>query len=733
MNLVNDGGEAMLLDQNEAISNDLKEFLELSPYAAIFINQQAEVVYYNNKGLEFLKASCFEWVFYGKRFNFFNYIAKNLQPQAELMIENIKMILAGKQEEYKFEYCSDQNEYFEVKISKFKAGVLILYKNISERKITEQKLFREKIWSDALFENSNSSIALLDENHLVLDVNQKFEETFSYQLKEIKGRDLDNVLQTENGANINRELTARVLNGEYIEAEGLRSDKHGKAISFIIKGVPIIVDSEIKGIYAVYEDISERKTAEKKIKSLKERYRTIFEHGPMGILLLDSEGIVLQANQTLLEYSGYDRSELVGSSIFETVVLKGNRKTAQKFIKRILKGEEVEYIGESIRKNGEVFPILFKERAIEIPGQGNCVLSMQLDYTEYKKQQQKIRYIGYHDQLTDCYNRSYIEKELKKYDQAKYLPLSVVMIDINGLTLVNESYGYKTGDQLLIKVSSKLKTLLAAKDMLGRWSGDEFIILLPESDEEEISELRKAVDFFCDSSAEDEIPVSLGFGSAVKDELNDNIYHVINQADRNMNQDKLTKSRSSKNKFVKNLINTLGAKSNETKEHALRMTSMAFNLGDSLNLSHQELNKLNLLATLHDIGKVTISEKILNKAGKLSDEQWKIIKTHPVKGAAIADSTEEFSSIAELIRHHHERWDGSGYPDGLAGEEIPLLSRIISLVDSYDVMTNERPYKKAMSKKEAIKEIRRCAGSQFDPGLAVEFIKLLEGEGSDEE
>ncbi len=722
----------MLLDQNEAISNDLKEFLELSPYAAIFINQQAEVVYYNNKGLEFLKASCFEWSFDRKRFNYFNYITNNFQSQAELMIENIKMILAGEQEEYKFEYCSDQREYFEVKISKFKAGVLVLYKNISERKITEQKLFQEKIWSDALFENSNSSIALLDENHLVLDVNQKFEETFSYQLEEIKGKDLDNVLQTESGGNINRELTARVLNGEHIEAEGLRFDSHGKAISFLIKGVPIIVDSEIRGIYAVYEDISERKNAEKKIKSLEERYRTIFEHGPMGILLLDSEGIVLQANQTLLEYSGYDRSELVGSSIFGTVVLKENRKTAKSFIKRILKGEEVEYIGQSIRKNGEVFPILFKERAIEIPGQGNCVLSMQLDYTEYQKQQQKIRYIGYHDQLTDCYNRSYIEKELKKYDQAKYLPLSVVMIDINGLTLINESYGYKTGDQLLIKVSSKLKTLLAEKDILGRWSGDEFIVLLPESTEQEISELRKAVDSFCDLSAEDEIPVSLGFGSAVKDELNDNIYHVINQADRNMNQDKLTKSRSSKNKFVKNLINTLGAKSNETKEHALRMTSLAFNLGDRLNLSHQKLNKLNLLATLHDIGKVTISEKILNKAAKLSDEEWKIIKTHPVKGAAIADSTEEFSSIAELIRHHHECWDGSGYPDGLAGEEIPLLSRIISLVDSYDVMTNERPYKKAMSKKEAIKEIRRCAGSQFDPELAAEFIKLLEREESDE-
>ena len=719
----------MNLDQNQTISSDLKEFLDLSPYAAFYVNQQAEVIYLNNKGSEFLESKNFDSSFYAEGFNYIDFIEKNLEPQNEFLIKNLKMILAGKNNNLKFEYCWDGNIYYEVKISKFKTGALILFEDISERKITEQKLFQEKMWSDALFENSNSSIALLDENHLVLDVNQKFEETFLYKLEDIKGKDLDHILKNENENSINKQLTARVLSGESVESEGVRFDKDGNPVSFLIKGVPIIVDSEVRGIYAVYEDISERKNAEKKIKSLEERYRTIFEHGPMGILLLDAEGTVLQANKTLSKYTGYDKSELVGKSIFETVVLDENKETAKKYIEKVLAGEEVEYVGKSIRKNGEIFPILFKERRVEIPGLGRCLLSMQLDYTDYKKQQQKIKYIGYHDQLTGIYNRSYIEKELKKYDKPKFLPLSVVMVDINGLTLVNESYGYQKGDQILIEAADKLKTFLRDKDIMGRWSGDEFIIILPESSEQQIAELRKSVDLYCDSTAENEIPVSLGFGSAIKKEESTNIYQVINQADRKMNQDKLTKSRSSKNKFVKNLINTLGAKSNETKEHALRMTSLAFNLGDKLNLSHEKLNELNLLATLHDIGKVTISEKILNKPGKLSEEEWKIIKSHPVKGAAITGSTEEFSSISIYIRHHHERWDGSGYPDGLSGKKIPLLSRLITIVDSYDVMTNERPYKKAMSKNEAVKEIKECAGSQFDPKLAADFITLLEEEG----
>ena len=594
----------MLLDQYQSISNDLKEFLDLSPYAAMFINQQFEVIYLNNKGSEFIETNCFDWEIPADKFNYIDFIEENLTTQSELLIKNIKLIADGKKDKFKFEYCCDKNIYFEVKILSLKSGILILYENISERKMTEKKL-----------------------------------------------------------------------------------------------------------------------------KSLEERYRTIFEHGPMGILLLNSEGKVLQANKTLLEYSGYNKSELVGSSIFETVVLEENKEAAQNFIEQILAGKDVEYIGESIRKDGEVFPILFKERSVEIPGQGPCVLSMQLDYTKYKKQQQKIKYIGYHDQLTTTYNRSYIEKELQKYKKTSSLTLAVVMIDINGLTLVNESFGYEKGDQLLVEVADKIKTFLGEKDILGRWSGDEFIILKPQSSKEEILELRETVDAYCESTAEDEIPVSLGFGSAFKKDLNTDIYQVINQADRNMNQDKLTKARSSKNKFVKNLINTLGAKSSETKEHALRMTSLAFNLGDKLNLSHDKLNKLNLLATLHDIGKVTISEKILNKPEKLTEEEWKIIKSHPVKGAAIADSSEEFSSIAKFILHHHEHWDGNGYPDGLEGGEIPLLSRIITLVDSYDVMTNERPYKKPMSKKDALEEIRCCADSQFDPELTAEFIKLLEEEG----
>ena len=158
------------------------------------------------------------------------------------------------------------------------------------------------------------------------------------------------------------------------------------------------------------------------------------------------------------------------------------------------------------------------------------------------------------------------------------------------------------------------------------------------------------------------------------------------------------------------------------------MADYAHKLGEEINLTNGQLNNLSLLATLHDIGKVTISEDILKKPDDLSDEEWEIIKQHPERGYVIASASEEFAPIAREILYHHERWDGDGYPEGLSGEEIPLLSRIITIVDAYDVMTTGRPYKDAMSKEEALEEIEECAGSQFDPELAEKFVEMIKSD-----
>ncbi|MFW6229784.1 MAG: HD-GYP domain-containing protein, partial [Halanaerobium sp.] len=281
------------------------------------------------------------------------------------------------------------------------------------------------------------------------------------------------------------------------------------------------------------------------------------------------------------------------------------------------------------------------------------------------------------------------------------------------------------GDQLLKKAAQILQEALREEDILARQGGDEFAVLLPETDKKESEKILKRIREEIKNTKHEKIPISIALGTATKNELEQDIKNVLKKADDNMYQNKLSASRSTKSNIVHSLLNVLSAKSYESKEHGIRMTKLAFDFGEKLDLSNSELNRLSLLATLHDIGKTNISEEILNKPGKLNNDEWEIIKKHSEYGYKIALASEEFAIVAEDIYAHHEHWNGSGYPRGLAGEDIPYLARIITLIDAYDVMTHQLPYSKAVSKEAALAEIKNCAGLQFDRSLAVSFIEMM--------
>ncbi|RQD79369.1 MAG: diguanylate cyclase, partial [Halanaerobium sp. MSAO_Bac5] len=347
------------------------------------------------------------------------------------------------------------------------------------------------------------------------------------------------------------------------------------------------------------------------------------------------------------------------------------------------------------------------------------------DITERKEKEAKIEYLSLHDHLTGLYNRRYFEQSLKKIDKSM-LPLSILMADLNGLKIVNSSYGHTMGDKVLIKAAELLAEIIPESAVLARYGGDEFIILFPNCDSEQAHQyLYEIKERFARTELEG-IPLSIGVGLAVMDSMAAEIKDIIKIADKDMNHNKLLETNSANNKIVKGLLSALSAKSDETVEHTERMTELAICVGRRLGIQNSQLNRLSLLAALHDIGKTSIPGDILTKAGKLTAEEWEILKAHPSRGYKIASATSEFSVVAEEILSHHERWDGNGYPRGLKAKEIPYLARIIALVDAYDVMRSGRPYKKAMSKKEAVAEIQRCKGSQFDPYLAEKFVEIID-------
>ena len=304
------------------------------------------------------------------------------------------------------------------------------------------------------------------------------------------------------------------------------------------------------------------------------------------------------------------------------------------------------------------------------------------------------------------------------------------MGDINGLKLINNGFGHSKGDELLIEITKILKSCCREEDIISRIGGDEFEILLPKTDSQSAQRICDSIYGTCKGYALDgsSIYPSISLGHATKNFETETMNNILMAAEEYMSRHKLLESKSARSSIIASIKVIMFEKSQETEEHAERLRQLSKSIGVAMFLTDDQLNELELLSTLHDIGKMSISADILSKPGKLSDEEWIKIKKHPEVGFRIAQATSELVPIAEYILCHHERWDGKGYPQGLIGEKIPLLSRIMAIVDSFDAMTNDRAYRVAMTKEEAIEEIRRNAGTQFDPEVTRVFIEKVLGQ-----
>ena len=350
------------------------------------------------------------------------------------------------------------------------------------------------------------------------------------------------------------------------------------------------------------------------------------------------------------------------------------------------------------------------------------ILAVLTDITERKQREEEIKHLSFYDKLTGLYNRAALEDNLKRLDTNRQLPISIIMADINGLKLVNDAYGHKTGDKLLIHTAEIFRRTCRKEDLIARWGGDEFIIMLPQTGRTDAEKLAQRIKRECRKYYVKSVPVKIALGIATKTEADKSTQLLLKEAEDEMYKNKLMESSSVRKDLISTLLATLKEKSEETEEHAKRLSELSYKFQKPLNLSDADMDKLALLAAMHDIGKIIIPEEILKKPDKLSAEEWDKVKKHSEVGFHIASSSEALAHISQEILHHHERWDGKGYPLGKKGGKIPKLSRIVAIVDAYDVMTSGRPYKPAISKEEALGEIKAKAGTQFDPKYARIFV-----------
>ena len=459
----------------------------------------------------------------------------------------------------------------------------------------------------------------------------------------------------------------------------------------------------------------------------KERLQLIFDTTPDAVFITSLEnGFIAEVNDKFVNITGFSKEEAIGE-ITTSLGLWNNPKERQRFASELKTNTQCENFEMVLRKrDNSLINALISARLMDLNGEP-YIISVVRDISKQKKSEEEILYLSYHNQLTGLYNRRFYEEELKRLDTERNLPLTLIMGDVNGLKLVNDAFGHLAGDKLIKEVAEIFKKECSRDEIVARIGGDEFIILLPKTDSYEAQRIVQRINLSISNKKVDNMVLSVSFGWATKYEVNKEITKTYMEAEDHMYRNKLFESNSMKSKTIDLITKTLYEKNGVEKEHFERVSELCVKIGLALGLNSDEMNQLKISGLLHDIGKIGIDEKILNKSGKLNYDEWLDIKRHSEIGYQILRSTNEFSNIAEFILAHHERWDGKGYPKELKGEEIPLISRIITIADAYDAMTSKRSYKSVLSDEVALAELWKSAGTQFDPKLVNIFIeKVLE-------
>lgn len=624
----------------------------------------------------------------------------------------------------------DKNDYIlyivtdTLDTDKGKIDSLMLEKTVSER---TYKLEEANNLNSAILESSPEIIVFaLDSNYCYLTFNSKHKKI----MKAIWGKEIEkgmNMLEII-GRNDDREKAKmnfnRALSGESFTAIEEYGDEGLSRLYWQDFWAPILSKTgKVIGLTCFVQDVTERIKIEKELKESENLYRTFIDASNDMIYLKDEQFRHIVVNKSLADFFGKTIENIIGKSDFELM----NKTSAEKCreidiaalsAKSACIAEEV--IGNKVYETLK-FPVTLMNNKIGVGGYIR-------DITNRKKAEEELIYLSYHDYLTGLYNRRYFEEEFERRVKRANFPIALLVGNIDDFKTFNDLHGHVKGDEVLKEIANKIKELTIDGGVLARVGGDEFAILVSGKNEAEIRQcldkLTKEFDEELEESGKD-VLITISWGYGIKRDEKDTLDDILVEAEAFMNNRKIYNQNSLRSKTIDVIMETLFTKSEREKKHSERVGKHCEAIARRMNMTKPEVDKIRVAGLLHDIGKIGIEETILNKAGKLDSKEWEQMRLHPEKGSLILEKTNEYSDIAEIVLSHHERYDGKGYPNGLAGSAIPLMARIVAVSDAYDAMTEQRTYRTPLSKEEAIAELKKCSGTQFDPKVVTAFINMV--------
>lgn len=461
-----------------------------------------------------------------------------------------------------------------------------------------------------------------------------------------------------------------------------------------------------------------------------ELYRTVTDFASDMVFWRSPQGNILYISPNCERITGYRDSEFYAKpELLDEIVYSEDRALWLAYARREQTAASATLEFRIVTKAGEVSWLSCASRHVcNEKGEFCGLRGSHQDISIRKQAEAQLQFVSMHDSLTGFLNRASFEKELPVFDSRDVQPVTVVLCDVDGLKFVNDTLGHHSGDELLIRVADILRRCLPPGAFIYRVGGDEFTAVLTHTGQAGAAkiceEFHKAI--ACYNASEIELPISVSVGFATSENRSADVRTLIREADDAMYREKLDHSQNSRGAALATMLKALDSRDFCGGGHAERLREMAVTLARKAGLPAKFFDNLLLLAQFHDIGKIGIPDMVLFKRGLLTKREREIVQRHAEIGYRMAISTPELAPVAEYILKHHEWWDGRGYPLRLKGEAIPLECRILSIVDAYDVMTSERPYRKAMSHEAALDEIAHGAGFQFDPRLAELFIASFE-------